>query len=60
MLIRVKELQKCTYKIPLKTAISYISAGNNSEWLVKWNLPNALLFTLTSVTLIGYGNIAPV
>ena len=33
--------------------------GNYGEFDYRWTLPNAVLFTMTTLTMIGYGNIAP-
>ena len=33
--------------------------GNYGEFDYKWTVPNAVLFTMTTLTMIGYGVIAP-
>ena len=33
--------------------------GQYGVFEYKWTLPNAILFTMTTLTMIGYGNIAP-
>jgi len=33
--------------------------GTYGEYTYKWTLPNAMLFTMTTLTMIGYGVIAP-
>merc|ERR1712038_44360 len=33
--------------------------GTYGTYTYKWTPPNAILFTMTTLTMIGYGNIAP-
>ena len=33
--------------------------GEYGTFDYKWTLPNSILFTMTTLTMIGYGNIAP-
>ena len=33
--------------------------GKFGEFDLKWTVPNAVLFTMTTLTMIGYGVIAP-
>ena len=33
--------------------------GQYGVFEYKWTLPNAIIFTMTTLTMIGYGNIAP-
>ena len=33
--------------------------GTYGEYTYKWTPPNAMLFTMTTLTMIGYGVIAP-
>ena len=42
-----------------KFIIKLLLLGNSTEWKTKWSLTNSMLFTLTTLTLIGYGHIAP-
>lgn len=41
----------------LTTSSKYRSYGENCSYVNKWTFPNALLFAITIITTIGYGNI---
>ena len=36
-----------------------INSGPGTEWHDNWSVTNSMLFTLTTLTLIGYGHICP-
>ena len=40
-----------------KSEVSY--DGTIDGWDQQWSLPNAILFTVSIMTIVGYGNIAP-
>ena len=40
-----------------KYEVSY--DGTIDGWDQQWSLPNAILFTVSIMTIVGYGNISP-
>ena len=45
------------YVLKAKAEVNY--DGTIDGWEEQWSLPNAILFTVSIMTIVGYGNISP-
>ncbi|XP_043216956.1 TWiK family of potassium channels protein 7-like [Amphibalanus amphitrite] len=55
----VREQLKLLQAFTLDLAHNHGYDGTKGDWSYSWNFPNALLFTVTIMTTIGYGHISP-
>ena len=45
------------YVLKAKSEVNY--DGTIDGWDQQWSTPNAILFTVSIMTIVGYGNISP-
>ena len=45
------------YVLKAKSEVNY--DGTIDGWDQQWSVPNAILFTVSIMTIVGYGNISP-